>query len=159
MSETLSKRVLMGLVAWLALTGSATATTTTNLTAKQVAKWKIPGERELNHCMEYAVCLNVVLFERGVESRFLTYSHYADQRSGHAVLLFRIGDQEYIIDNERDTPVPVSGVTDFEKVRCFDRHAVCMRDEVVRGTNVSWDGQDVATYMKRLAKARAKGKY
>lgn len=95
------------------------------LTPKEVSKFKIPGQRSQDQCLQYAFCLNYLLFTKGVESRAVAYAW--SKHSSHAVVLFQLAGQWYLIENEHDTAVSVSGRTDLERIQCFDARASSVR--------------------------------
>lgn len=121
-------------------------------TPEQIASWTIPGEckgKPANQqCAKYAFLLNLTLAERGIESKALAYHMSTDlSQTTHAVVLFKLGNQWYCIDNENDTPVKVSGKTELAMVKKFDPNAVKIQ--------ASAHYKDSGRYLLELANVRA----
>lgn len=141
------RTLLIAIIGYLTLTCSARAAQP--LTPKQIAAWKIPCEKIPYGCLEYAICLNAVLLDKGIPSRVVAY-HYGEV-DGHAVVLFELNGKTYLIDNETDSAHVVKGANDLERVRSFDRAAV--------GLVAPHYGAEAMVYLLKLETARAKYHY
>jgi len=140
------KTILILILAWLTVNLNARAAAPVAVTPKQIAAWKIPCEKVPCGCIEYAICLNYVLFQKGIPSRMVGY-HYGGV-GGHVVVLFELGGKNYLIDNETDKAHVVTGSNDLERIQSFDSDAV--------GVVVPNYGPEAALYLEHLAAARAK---
>lgn len=117
------------------------------ITAKSISKLKIPGERVSGQCAKYAFCLNYELFARGVEARAIAYV-WDVSKPAHAIVLFKLGNQWWGIDNERDSAVRVRGSTDLARAQSFNRFALRLQTESY------YHDYKVVGYLKELAKLR-----
>lgn len=88
------------------------------VTAATVASWRIPGEHENGRCYTYAIALQLRLQEQGIPARIVG-GYWKGTKTGHAVVLFWIGGQCYLLENERDQAMPVHGNSDLKRFRCF----------------------------------------
>lgn len=125
------------------------------LTAKDVAKWNIPGEREKGQCLTYAFCLNIVLAEHGIKSRIVGCD-YDSESEGHAIVLFELSGKTYFIDNERDTAIAVKGRNDLARVRRVLSNVDSVRNE---DPAKFVPAKDALLFLVVLEEARTQGKF
>lgn len=135
------KKALVFLTLVLAFSANA------EITATNVSKLRIPGERVIGQCAKYAFCLTYELFKRGVDARAVAYVWDGSGRKpAHAIVLFKLGAQWWAIDNQGDFAVRVSGDTDLARAQSFDASAIALQ------TASYYHGYKVAGYLKELAK-------
>lgn len=111
--------LILGLVL-LAMTAQGASAPDRPITAAGVSSWQITGERENGRCYTYAIALQLRLQEAGIPARIVG-AYWKGKATGHAVVLFWIGGKCFLIDNERDQAMPVTGKSDLKRVRCYNR--------------------------------------
>lgn len=99
-------------------------------TVKRPIWHQFPGAYVYNHCLEYSLAVEDFLRDMRIPCTRVEYFwlDVASRSLGvHSVVVFRLNEKHYVVENEGATPVEVCGDNLLDLIQSFDSNVIYLR--------------------------------